>query len=405
MTPTLFHQSAALWLVAVVIARRVKINLGFGDIYPNIFVMWLAPTTLYRKSTALDVARITAYKTMSHLLLPQDTTPEALLAELAGQAPKFLDDLPKADKEDFYSGRDYAGQKGLILDEASGLLASAGRDYNQGLLESFLRFYDCDARYRRRTVGHGVVTVRNSYLSFLCASTPMAMAQHLGEPRLWLNGWWARFAILTPEHGRPAWKRPIEMEEPAELGRGLRTLLGRLPWSRWPEPPTALSVGIDKGAFDVWWRYNKAVSHTLLDDDLDRRLYGSYGRLPSLALKIAMILAALDWSKEQAKPHVSMTHMVRALGFVERCRESVHRAREIAAASETQNLQTRLLRQLGRHEPLGASLAELHRAMRSYSTSEIESALLELEKLEMVRSVYQKPSSKGGRPTTRWQLV
>lgn len=117
MTPILFHQSAALWLVAVAIARRLKINLGLGDIYPNLFLMWLAPTTLYRKSTALDVARITAYKTMSHLLLPQDTTPEALLAELAGQSPEFLDDLPQTDQKTFYAGRDYAGQKGFILDE------------------------------------------------------------------------------------------------------------------------------------------------------------------------------------------------------------------------------------------------------------------------------------------------
>ena len=188
MTPTLFHRSASLWLVGVAIARRLVVNVGFGPLFPNLSILWVAPTTLFRKSTALAVAREQARKTLAHLLLPQDSTPEALLFDLAGRSPSNLDDLPEADRNEFLLARDFAAQKALILDEASGLLASAGRDYNAGLLEALMRLLDCDPLYGRRTLGRGQVTVRHSYLSFLGATTPEAMGAHLKEGTLWHKG-------------------------------------------------------------------------------------------------------------------------------------------------------------------------------------------------------------------------
>lgn len=87
MTPRLFHESAALWLGAVAIARRMVLSTLFGPLFPNVFILWLAPTTLFRKSTALDVAHRLARQVFPHLMAAQDTTPEAFLSDLAGAAP------------------------------------------------------------------------------------------------------------------------------------------------------------------------------------------------------------------------------------------------------------------------------------------------------------------------------
>ncbi len=57
MTPHLFLEASALWLASVVVARRLVVPMPFAAIYPNLWIMWIATTTLYRKSTAMNIAR------------------------------------------------------------------------------------------------------------------------------------------------------------------------------------------------------------------------------------------------------------------------------------------------------------------------------------------------------------
>lgn len=410
MTPTSFHLSAGLWLASVAITRRLVLPLHFGDVYPNLFIAWIAPTTLYRKTTALDVARGIAWRAFPFLLAAQDTTPEAFLSDLAGRDPPYLDKLTERDREEWRASRNYAAQKGWVLDEMSGLLASAGRDYNVGLVETLLRLYDCDPHYTRSTRGQGRVTVRNSYLAMLGASTPAAMALHLNAGRLWGMGFWPRFAILTP-NDPPDWLPAREHNEPSQLLGGLRQLYERLPAATWPDPPEALTVGLSEEVYTAWGRYNKALSHDLLlDGDIDPRLHGTYGRLPVQALKVATILAALDWSEPPSgakgkAPTIELPHLARAVTICEEWRASVHRVLALATANEFDALRLRILRQIGRHSANGATLRDLYKAMRDKRPAEIEEALAQMTELGEIEAVDIKPGKKGGRPTKRYRFV
>ncbi|MBN1991455.1 MAG: DUF3987 domain-containing protein [Anaerolineae bacterium] len=403
MTPFMFHQSAGLWLASVAIARRLKVSMPFGDVYPNLFVVWIAPTTLFRKTTALDVARRISRRVMPHLLTAQDSTPEAMLSDLAGRQPTKFELLSEPDQKQWQKSRNFCAQRGWSLDEISGLLASAGRDYNAGLIEALLRLFDCDENFTRSTKSSGLVIVKNAYLSLLGASTPGAISSHLNNSRLWAMGFWPRFAILTPET-RPEWAEPGHVDEPGELSAGLSRLLNRLPGSTWPEPPPALDVTFASGVFQDWSRYNRAVSFDLLTGDLDSRLHGSYGRLPVQVLKVATILAALDWNDEPA-PVIESYHFAHAVAICEKWRASAHRVLEMSNQTDFSTLQERIIRQLGRHEPQGATLRDLYKAMKDRTPDEIEDALCQLEKTAMVQIIEQKPGAKGGRRTTRYKLA
>lgn len=404
MTPRSFHESAALWLGAVAIARRLRVGMFFGDVYPNLFIFWNAETTLYRKTTALDVARQLARRVFPFLMAAQDTTPEAFLSDLAGREPPHIDALREEDKDDWVQGRHYAAQKGWLLDEMSGLIASAGRDYNAGLVEGLLRFYDNDPFFVRSTRGQGRIVVRDSYLCLLGASTPAAMSQHLVAERLWSMGWWPRFAILTPE-GRPPWKTAHRPDEPAELAQGLQRLFNRLPAATWPEPPTVQSVTLGDGVIDLWERYSKAVSYDLLTDDLDHRLRGTYGRLPTQALKVGLILAALDgWAEDRKGPTIELAHLTRALLICEEWRASAHRALAGATSSDFDRQLERILYQCSRHEPQGPTMRDLYKAMRDREPWQIEATLEQAISIGLVEKVeWQNP--KGGPKTERYQLV
>jgi hypothetical protein len=378
--------------------------MSFGDIWPNIFIIWIALTTLYRKSTGLNVARQLAWRVLSHLLAAQDTTPEAFLYDLAGREPTHLDALCQEDRREWQKGRDFAAQRGWVLDEMSGLLAAAGRDYNAGLIEALLRFYDCDPKYTRSTRGQGRIVIRNAYLSLLGASTPAALSSHLLSERLWSMGWWPRFAILTPSTDRPEWREPQEREEPSELATGLSQLYERLPSATWPEQPEALTVTLGKGVHDAWSQYNRALSHQLLTDDLEHRLWGTYGRLPTQALKVAINLAALDWREGEKAPIIELPHLARALAICEDWRASAHRALKKVTASEFDALRVRILRQLGRFEPQGATARDVYRAMRDKPPDEIKDILRQMIEAGDITAQEVNPTGRG-RKTTRYQLA
>lgn len=403
MTPPFFHESAALWLASVAIARRLKVPMPFGDVYPNLFILWMAHTTLYRKTTALDIARRITRRIMPHLLMPQDSTPEAMLADLAGREPINLDSFNNTNKEIWKQGRNFAAQKGWTLDEVSSLLAGAGKDYNQGLTEALLRLYDCDEKFSRSTRSQGITIVENAYLSLLGASTPGALSTHINNNRLWSMGFWPRFAILTPEQ-RPSWQEPQEAEQPAQLDTILQNLLHRLPCPTWPDSPQALTVTLSDGVYQTWQRYNKAVSYDLLTDDLDERLHGTYGRLPTHVIKVAIILAALDWQNESA-PVIQSYHLAHAIAICEKWRASTHRALEMARNDESSQVEKRVIKQLGKYGTQGATLRTIHQTMRDKAAGEIESVLQQLVRIGMVEEEETQPGPKGGRKTITYKLV
>lgn len=240
----------------------------------------------------------------------------------------------------------------MIYDEFSGLMASSGRDYNQGVIEAYMRFYDCDERFTRSTRGQGRVTVRNSYLSILGATTPKAIAPHLMSELLWSNGWWPRFGLLCPEGGKLPWARPTPHNGETALLQSLERLYRRLPKPSWPDPVMPLSVILAPGVLEHWGAYAKAVGHDLLTPDLDERLYGTYGRMPTQVLQLATSLPAMDWPRNQDAPTIELSHLARAMDTGERWRASAHRVLAVASVNDTNKKITRLLYQVGRHGPL-----------------------------------------------------
>ena len=402
MTPTAFHTSAALWLLSSAVARRLVLNMSFDRIYPNLWIAWIAPSTLWGKSTSMNLARRVALGAYAHLLTPEDMTPEGLMLDMSGNAPQNLPQMRMEDQNAWNERRNYAAQRAWTMDEFSGLLASAGRDYNAGLIETLMRFYDCTEKYDRLTAGRGLQCIHSAYLTLLSASTPVAVAGHMINERLWGMGWWPRFIILAPETRRPAWAEPLQQEPPAALIAQLAALYKRLPQPRWPDPIADIPVLLGPGVHDLWNRYNKVLRYDLLTDELDGRLWAAYGRLPVHALKVATLLAAADW--EGATPRIELPHITRALLLTEEWRASLHRVLELANQESGDRLRQLLIYQISRADPLGATMRDLLKACgRRFKVFEIEHALEELLLGGDIIST-ENGNPRGGPKTNRYVL-
>lgn len=399
MTPRLFHESAGLWLASTAVARRLMLGMPHAMVYPNLWMLWLAPTTIFHKSTGMAIAEELVHDQFPHLLLPGQTTPEALFTELAGREPYQFEQLTEDEQALWQSERNFAGQRSLLLDEASGLLNEASRDYNAGLLEHLLKLYDCARSMKRQTQKQGRLTVQNAYLSLLAASTPAAMREHLRAGKLWTDGWWSRCLILMPEARWPEYRRaPVGVPVPHELQRGLARLYGRLPRPTWPDPATPVHATLAPQVEECWLAYHQAVGHEMLRG-MDERLFGSYGRLPTHALKVALLLAALDWPEKQAAPRVELAHLARAIDIAEGWRASLHRALAESTRTEADGLRQRILDNL---DVAGETCRDLARLLNRRAT-EVQKHLDALVEEGEVERLRQDSGDRGGRPTWRYR--
>ena len=374
-TPRLFHEAIGLWIGALAVARRLRLKLRHGDIYPNLYLLGVADTTLYAKSTGLEVGNRLIHDTLPHLLFANDFTPEAMLSDLAGREPANLNsaDMTERDREMWLAGRRFSAQRGLLLEEMSALLAGLRRDYMTGMAELLLRLYDCPDLFRRNTRGTGLVVVRKACLSIAGMTTP-ARLKGVEMHTVWYDGLFARFGLLTPEAlpARPGddFERPRPAYPPHLMESLTRLAHDLLPIPTYPEPAEARDVEVAGDAKAAWWRYYTAMTYDLLLSDIPpaQQLWGNYARLPAQALKIALILAALDWASEKQKdPLVTLAHYARAQGIAERWRASAHRLLDTLSSREVVNeyvREDRILQMIRAAGPGGVAAREIYRALK-----------------------------------------
>jgi hypothetical protein len=85
-TPITFHQAAGIWLLSVSIARRLYVEAPWGvKLYANMYMMLVADTTFYRKTTAYKLAESAIRQAIPHMLMPTPGSPERFQDMLAGR--------------------------------------------------------------------------------------------------------------------------------------------------------------------------------------------------------------------------------------------------------------------------------------------------------------------------------
>lgn len=338
MTPRIFLESAPLWAVGLAIARRCVLRLSFDDIHPNLYFLWIAPTTYYHKSTGLKAITKLVRSTLQHLLLPETTTPEMLMAKLAGQKPSNYEQLLPNEKKLEDQGIRFAGQRGMSIDEASKILIP--KKYMEGHAEALMQLFDAPDRMERELRGDGKLIIYNPALSLIGATTPAMLARYLSDSE-WESGLIARILPLTPSEKDVPYVVSDPSPELVQKMEGLKSRLLRI-HNAFPSPPEwealysadesvhlpMIEAMIEQDVMQRFNAYSEAM-HELTDPrrGLDERLRGNYGRFPVMAMKIALILTAMDWVEDGAKdsPHISLAHWAKAQLLVEEYRASAHR--------------------------------------------------------------------------------
>ena len=340
MSPPLFHQTYDLAILSTAIARRVFVRMGTNAMYPNLYIMMSAPSTLYTKTTGYKSAmKLLETAGLSHLLLPDGVTPQSLITELSNRPQDNFKDWSQDDKDEWQQERLFAGQRAWWIDEAARLLSQFQQKHLADLLPIVLRLYECESKIKVSTQIRGRETVRNSYLTICGPTTPAALRSHLKTPDYWTNGLFARFLLVAPDTA------PVRVfyPDPFPVPPALSKHLNQLTFEKLEQPkenaigptpaPPATEAKITPEVKQRWDNYHAAMFEIISKKNVPEKLHACYGRFHEKAIKIAMLLAVSDWVRmANGNPLIIQSHhWARAQEITEGYRGSLHRMIEDAS--------------------------------------------------------------------------
>ncbi|RJP49323.1 MAG: DUF3987 domain-containing protein [Anaerolineaceae bacterium] len=340
MTPPLFHQTFALAILSTAIARRVYVRGGTDAIYPNLYILLSARSTLYTKTTGYNAAlKVLEAAGLSHLNLPDGMTPQSLMTELSNRAQDNFTSWDKEEQDDWKQERLFAGQRAWWVDEAARLLAQLQQKHLAELGDIMLKLYECPTKIKVSTQMRGRETVRNAYLTICGPTTPAALRPHLKNSTYWGNGLFSRFLLVSPDTApvRVFYPEPFAM--PASLPKHINQLaFDRLELPKesalGPTPaPPAVEAKLGRDVRQMWDNYHAAMYELIGKKAVAEKLEPWYGRITTNTIKIAMLLAASDWARmAKGNPlEIHPAHWARAQEITEGYRASLHRMVEDAS--------------------------------------------------------------------------
>ncbi len=384
-----FHLACGLWVLSTVAARRVYVPLS-KRIYTPLAISLTARTSLFAKTTTASAAIAVLQRAgLAFLLGDDETTPQKLLADMAGCLPANYGDLDEEQQERVKLRVAMSGQRGWYYDEFGQAITAMMRangpmaDFS-GLLR---RLDDCRDTYAYSTRTYGQEVIDKPYLALLANMTPADLRAHADKGNgFWRDGFWARFAFITPpEHAFKNASFPLEeVPVPSQLLETLRrwhTRLGmpsihitaiqdehgkegghyRVERGPLPEQPCQLH----QEAYRAYDRYRLALRE-LIAQSSNQDLDGSYTRLSDRALRIAILLASLENGG-----HIELRQWAKAQEITEMMRSNLHELyRQVHARQEEESLEDILLNYL---KTLGGKKVTI-REIRQFGPNELRKA-------------------------------
>lgn len=273
--PAIFHRWGGYMALSSALGRRLTFRFGAFDIAPNLYVLLLAPSSIYRKSTALHLSKRIAGKCAAYALTG-DGSPEG-----------FIEDL-----------REHP-QGTLYYSELSALLAQFDREYAAALRPLLTDLYDTPDTYRRK-LRSAEINILKPCISIFAASVLDWVMDKVKQADF-AGGFLTRFILVsaTRKEKSMAIPPPADIEAENRLTAELHNIVGFLKGEVSLEPIRA--------EYEKWVAgFEKRAGHSPL-------LAAFISRLQIACLKLAVLEAASDGASQV----LSSEALARAINSIE----------------------------------------------------------------------------------------
>jgi hypothetical protein len=251
-SPPAFHLATCFQTIACIVGRGRYIVQGEDHIYPNLYTLVVAPSSLHKKTSAIRLLkkwldRLQAMKGF----MGQVGSPEGLFAALqenGGSATSFYSE---------------AGQ--LLMGD---------------ILEMLNDLYDCPDFYRKRLTG-GLKSANNVCFNLIGASQLDSLTKHVRESDL-LSGFLPRFALVFEDKLQPHMVRrpPPDTKLQNKIVNHLNEIRKAC------QEPKAMDLNKDAWEYFEAWGNDKYTQAIVAPPQIQPM----YGRLEAHALKLSIII-------------------------------------------------------------------------------------------------------------------
>jgi len=288
--PDIYNRTSAILLIATLLARRVYFKFGTQKIYINIWAVIVAPSTTYRKSTSINIAKNIIRTFYQDYLFPEEFSQEALMEYFKKSGSKGI----------------------LIWSEFGAFLAASQKQYMAGIKEFLSDLYDCPD-FKKRILKKDTYIIEEPYINILTATTLEWFLRSIGESDI-MGGFLARFIyiVATKKEKKPLIAFP-ELPDDDKLNK----FLYLLDYANCVKGEVTF-YDESKDIYKKW-----ITSHEEAIDKLNfnQTISGFFGRLGTTCLKLAVIFQI----SETQKIHVKANAMKRAINFVELLKENIYK--------------------------------------------------------------------------------
>jgi hypothetical protein len=183
--PDIYHLIMAYFTLGVALRDRVYISMAGDRMYPNLWVVLIGGSSLFRKTTSLNKSRALIGRHDPKIVLPSDFTTEALLDILAATP-----------------------QGAFYHSEFRSLYGMLSKDYMSGAKALLTELFDSPSEYRRETKGK-TAHIKQPVIS-MCSATTTEWLTGKDSTSDFGSGFLARFMFV------PAFTRKQSLPFPPE---------------------------------------------------------------------------------------------------------------------------------------------------------------------------------------------
>lgn len=173
--PKEFHYFVALGILSAVVGSKVFLPFGAQNIYPNLWIVLLAPSSYYRKSTCLALGSRIIRGLNEELILPDEFSRERLVENLSLN-PQGL----------------------FVWSEFASVMSNVKRDYMSGTIEMLTNLYDCPPVYKK-VLKNEVHEINQPCLAIMAGSTIEWFVSCFKEGEI-RGGFLPRFLYVAPSN-------------------------------------------------------------------------------------------------------------------------------------------------------------------------------------------------------------
>lgn len=297
--PEPFHLWTGMSVLSAALRRHVSIDQGYYTVFPNLYVVLVAPPGACKKSVAINIGLRLARKVQGMNIESNKMTPASLIHTLNNGVitlqQAYLSSQPQGKK---LTPEEQAQQDAVLKQiklkmECSAMLVSTefsvmlGADSTQnGMLALLTDLYDSPERWSYKTMARGVEEIHNVFLSILAATTPDWLGNSIPADAIG-GGFTSRILFCAQTQKRHDNPRPKLTQKEIDLEKRLVEDLNTIAGLRGQVNLTAKAEAF----YDAWYRGRNKRE---IDDE---RFWGYLERKPDHLLKIAIIIA-LSFSNE-----------------------------------------------------------------------------------------------------------